>query len=285
MLRYFQLIGLIIKHGQLKSGTENINRVREENLQDFHEFIPTHRRESQPHPITKTRFQNLIGQVAFIKNSFRTRGGHLVAKGLGYIRIPKSASTSLSLEMLAKKYPALKERETSAQQINFLTDVNLTSETDGTEFFTIVRNPLERIVSVYRDFFEHKNASFIYSDYLFGILSQNISFGEFINRITCIPDRLKDQHLRPQHTFLKFYQKKNVSVQVFKLENPELLIFLSSNSLQLPHLNKSREAYDYRSYFDLSILNKARELYAHDIHYFGYEKELQALEKQLKTVH
>ncbi|HEY3429674.1 MAG TPA: sulfotransferase family 2 domain-containing protein [Cyclobacteriaceae bacterium] len=285
MLRYFQLIWLIAKHGQLKSGTENVNYTRDKSLQNFQEFIPIGKKLTTPQPAYKTRLQNLIGQAAFLKNSFKTTGGHLTAHDLGYIRIPKSASTSMSKAMLERKYPTLQGKPITDSQINFLTDVNLTSKIDTSTLFMIVRNPFARIVSVYRDFFENENAPFIYNDYLFGVLPKKISFGEFVTRVSRIPDRLKDQHLRPQHTFLRFYRKRNVSVKILKLEEPGLFTFLSGNSLQLPHLNKSSEDYDYGSYYDLAILNKVHQLYAADIQEFGYQKEHHQLEKRLKTVH
>ena len=277
-------MGLIGRYGRLQSGIENFNYARKESLKGFHDFVPSNWSSG----ITREKnsaFQNFIGQIGFIKNSFKTTGGHLEANGLGYIRIPKSASTSMSQEMLERKYPSLKGKAINERQVNFLADVNIVNEIKASEMFTIVRNPFARIVSVYRDFFENKNTPFLYSDYLFGILSQNISFGEFINRIAVIPDRLKDQHIRPQHTFLRFYKEKSVQVKVFKLEEPQLSTFLSSRSLQLPHLNKSKEDYDYRSYYDLTILNKVLELYTRDIHDFGYEKELLHLQNYLKTVH
>jgi len=188
--------------------------------------------------------------------------------------------------MLEKMYPALKQKTITEKQINFLTDVNLQRErAESSVTFTIVRNPFSRLVSVYRDFFENKT-NFIYRDYLFGILRQNISFSEFVDRIVNIPDRLKDQHIRPQHTFLKYYEKHMINIKVLKLEDPEELNqFLSQHGMQLPHLNKSREHYDYLSYYDADTLDKTRELYKVDIERFGYQSILLELQNHLKTVH
>jgi hypothetical protein len=147
-----------------------------------------------------------------------------------------------------------------------------------------VRNPFERLVSVYRDFFETRNSNFIYHDYLFGIFPQSISFTEFVNRISVIPDALKDQHMKPQHCFLKFYEQKNIAVTILKLEETENVnLFLQHYSLQLPHLNKSGIAYDYRNYYTLETLRKASGIYQADIENFGYKKELAELQEYTKS--
>lgn len=233
-----------------------------------------------------TIVRNLVAQLAFLKSSLKIKGGHLTTNFLSYIRIPKSASTSMNKEMLEKMYPALKQKPITEKQINFLTDANLEDSIENSStLFTIVRNPFSRLVSVYRDFFENKNND-IYSDYLFGVLQKNISFSEFVDRIVNIPDPLKDQHIRPQHTYLKYYEKKNMNIQVFNLEDPEKLNqFLSQHGMKLSHLNKSAEHYDYRSYYNVDTLSKVSELYSIDIDRFGYKTAMEDLLSSVKTVH
>jgi hypothetical protein len=180
-------------------------------------------------------------------------------------------------------YPTLTQKTITETQLNFLTDLNLQTESSNPSvFFTIVRNPFTRLVSVYRDLFENKG-HYIYRDYLFGILPQQISFSEFVERLSRIPDRLKDQHLKPQHAFLKYYEQKSLEVKVFKLEEPEPLNqFLNQRDLSLPHINKSTAPYD--SYYDLNTFNLVREVYKGDINRFAYKMEEKALLEHLKTV-
>jgi hypothetical protein len=265
----------------------NFNQDRKHALKDFQNFIPANAAglsETTTSPLWKTALlRNLLAQLAFIKSSYQTTAGHLTAGGLSYIRIPKSGSTSAGMMMLKKKYPAL-EQAITEQQINFLADVNLeTAIHDSNIFFAVVRNPFSRLVSVYRDFIEQAPGS-VYRDYLFGILPAGLSFAEFVKRIGCIPQRLLDPHIRPQHRFLSYYEENKIEVRVFNLEETEKLNdFLKPYAMHLPHLNKGA-SYDYRSYYNSQILEAVRTLYARDIDRFGYEKELQELQNHLKTV-
>ena len=215
--------------------------------------------------------------VHLIKKSIQKTGGHLTASNTSYIRIPKSASTSVSKAMLEKIYPVLKQSAINEKQINYLTDVNLHvlgTQSANHTYFTIVRNPFSRLVSVYRSFFENNSQDYIYRDYLFGILPPHLSFFDFVDRIAHIPDRLKDQHIKPQNCFLEYYEKKKIEVKVLKLEDSEKLNqFLSQNSLQLAHVNKSAETYDYRAYYNANTLSKVYELYKMDFERFGYQQE------------
>lgn len=282
--QYAQFITFIIRHGHLVPTGEDFNQIRSETLKEFLEFIPPGKKVMIPHSSRKGVIKNMIGQMAYFQKSFRPRGAHLTFKTLSYIRIPKSGSTSISLEMLRHVYPALKERVLTEKQINFLTDANLETENPGATIFTIARNPFSRLVSVYRDFFE-KQSSFIYADYLFGIFAKDISFSEFVHRLALIPDRLKDQHIRPQHLFFQFYERKGLTVRIFHLEKQDKLNnFLAGNSLQLHHLNKSADEYDYRLYYTVETLEKVRSVYATDVVRFGYENDYHELKVYLKTV-
>jgi hypothetical protein len=90
-----------------------------------------------------------------------------------------------------------------------------------------------------------------------------------------------DQHLKPQHTLLPYYERKGVQVKILKLEEPEALHeFLHSYGLTLKAINKSEE-YDYRTYFDKETLGLAYRLYQKDIHHFGYEAVLLELKQRV----
>jgi hypothetical protein len=280
-INYLKLSWLILRHGRLSHSGEDFNKNRIEGLKELQDFIPKAVNAWKNGTSQRGIIRNIIAQAAFVKNSFKPQRGHLTVQGLNYIRIPKSASTSMSKEFLEKKYAALRHRTVTEKQLNFLTDLNLETEINAQPYFTIVRNPFARLVSVYRDFFENP-AHYIYRDYLFGILTQEITFPTFVDRISRIPDRLKDQHLKPQHLFLKFYQQKNVDVKVFKLEEPESLNnFLHGYEMKLQHVNTSG-SYDYTSYYDRHTLKKAFEIYQDDVKGFGYENEYKMLTESLK---
>lgn len=227
-------------------------------------------------------------QAAFVKNALKQEAGHLFVPGLNlsYVRNPKAASTSLSYAILLAHYPDLKNFELSAEKINFLTDVNLKKTIRSTEnsatFFTVIRNPFARVVSVYHDFFESHSTHFIYDDYLFGIFKKGLSFSQFVDILQVIPDRLKDQHLKPQNAFLEFYKGVPVKVTLLKLEDQQAVnAFLSGFHLTMPFLNNQGTPYDYRIYYNRHSLQKVSEIYAHDISLFGYEAEYRDLKRYL----
>ena len=232
-------------------------------------FVPLHKRM-----IESSKLPSFISQLAHFKNAFRKSSGHINAGDVSYIRIPKAANTSMSLSLLKKIYPALAYKSINEKQINFLTDVNLSQEANESTYFTVVRNPLARLVSVYRSFFENNSPEYIYESFLFGILPQQLSFVEFVDRISRIPDALKDPHFKPQSCFLNYYDELKIPVKIFKIEEPEELKgFLEKHNLELHHLNRSTEKYNYENYFDEKTRAQAKEIYAVDIRKFNYLTE------------
>ena len=273
----------ILRNGTLRGRGQNFNVAREKSLENLKQFIP---QQLILRPQGNVNRNTLIAQAAFIKSSFKKNGGHISTGKVGYVRIPKSANTSISYAMLVKKYPALKEKNPDETQINFLADLNLLSvkETKNESFFTVVRNPFARLVSVYRDFFETNRAEFIYADYLFGILPQTISFAEFVSRISRIPDRLKDQHIKPQHLFLTPYENKDITIKFFQLEaSMQLESFLKEHGMELTHRNKSRDVYDYTQYYSPYLLQQVYDIYEADIKKFGYQPVYESLKVHIKT--
>jgi hypothetical protein len=194
----------------------------------------------------------------------------------------------MCLAMLERKYPALKNNPINDEQINFLTDANLEhtiEKSDPSTYFTVVRNPFKRIVSVYRDLFEKQQSNFLYSGYLFDVFTSTLSFTEFINRLASIPDSLKDQHLKPQSTLLKYYEMKKMQVVTLKLEEPEKLReFLTSHSLEYFHRNSEKKEYRYEDYYTLETLEKVRHIYRADIEKFGYHSAYASLFEYVKSI-
>lgn len=272
------LLTLIAKHGSVNSPVSDYAAMQKTYLSGLEEFLP-----DKIIPAATTRHSSLIVQNlhaagALIKNSLRNAGGHLTAPGkkLFYVRIPKAANTSCSFALLKINFPDLPQA-ISSTQVNLLTDCWLertVSPVLKTQTgFTLVRHPLHRLVSVYRDFFERKDADFIYNGYLFGVLPKSISFDEFVLRISKIPNRLKDQHFRPQSCFLETYRKEDIPVKVFKLEHrDELEGFFSSYGIEMPNLNQSPAPYDYHSYYSSRSLSIAQKMYASDFLLFNYEQ-------------
>ena len=218
-----------------------------------------------------------IVEAAYVKRCFGLRAGHFsTGEGkLSYVRIPKAASTSLSKAMLQTKLPHLGLLDVTAAEINYLADAHLETELlengDGISVFTVVRNPFERIVSVYRQFFEYCDGPFIYQDYLFGVLHKDLSFRQFVDAVKVIPDKLKDQHLKPQYYFLGYYERRNIRVTIIHLDHPEdISSFLKKYDLAFESINRGAASYDYRDYYDQGTLEAVSAIYKVDIERFGY---------------
>jgi hypothetical protein len=140
--------------------------------------------------------------------------------------------------------------------------------------FTLVRNPFSRIVSVYLDLFDPAAETFTYSAYWFGILRPGMTFKDFLKTIEQIPVPLLGPHFTPQSHILKETSTPD-EILVFRVDKDteSLKTFLQQYGLQLAHLNKRPQGYNYSSFFDLETLNIAGRLYADDIKRFGYEED------------
>lgn len=287
LFRLAHLIRLIIAKGKLQNRGPDFQNARRKALEGLTQFCPPTGKVSNRRTLKNPFPGYWSGQAAYIKNAFKSTGGHIFLpdQNICYIRNPKAASTALVYAMLSARYPELEDVALSPEKINFLADANLEGQVPSSQskavFFTVVRNPFARIVSVYREFFKRKHDHFIYADYLFGILNKDDSFEQFVNTLQMIPDRLKDQHLKPQHTLLTFYERKGVGVKILKLEEPETIRkFLSAYGLTLKAINRS-DAYDYRTYFDKNTLERVYQLYQKDINLFDYEGIVQELKHRV----
>lgn len=268
----------IVRSGRVRHTGFDFTERRARSLEGLSPFLP-------PGYILKKatkRFRDpvlrmLAAEAAYLKSSFGSRANHLSlsAPALSYVRIPRSASTALCKAMLEHQFPDLKGHTLSSPEINHLADAHtrhdLSREDKGNVFFSLVRNPFARIVSVYRQFFERAHDPFLYDDYMFGILKRQMSFKDFIRVVRAIPDVLKDQHLKPQHRFLSYYEKSKTNVHILKVEEPDMVsAYLEKYGLKFEAFNRAPELYDYRQYYDRQLLEKVREIYQKDISRFGY---------------
>ena len=275
---------LILRRGKFQHSGYDYQQIRREMLSDVIQFCPGLSGLDAQRPLWNWKiFRNpyvkgWIAHAAFLKNALKAKAGHLSvpALNLSYIRNPKAASTALCFTMLLARFAELKKYTPTAETINYLADVNLQKESASINadesFFTVVRNPFLRIVAVYREFFEQQRVHFIYDDYLFGIVSKDLSFKEFVKLLQLIPESLKDQHLKSQNSLLRFYRGKDIDLNIFKLEEPAALnLFLSGYGLSLDVLNKSVTPYDYRKYYDRETLAIVYNVYSQDVSLFRYE--------------
>lgn len=280
-MRLSAFFGLLLRRGRTAYKQNNFSLRREQALREA--GIP-HPPENNGWQRPKKWLQNsavlraLIAEAAFLKRSLRDEGRHLplVEKGICYVRIPRAASTSIMSSILQIQLPRIPVKGMAGEHVNFLADSYVSKRLKAEEkdclFFTVVRNPFARIVSVYRTFLEGPSKDFIYDDYLLGIIHKACSFRDFVKVVWCIPDSLKDQHIKPQTQLLEFYSRRRIPVEVFKLEQPQAVRnFLLQAGLDLEPLDPSRAPYDYREYFDPETVRLVADIYASDITAFGYE--------------
>lgn len=98
-----------------------------------------------------------------------------------------------------------------------------------------------------------------------------MSLEEFANVLQLIPDRLKDQHVRPQHTFLKHYEKNDIPIDVMKLEEPKAIdALLKGVGRPFESFNESETPYDYRTYLSPRTRDIVYAIYREDFRRFGY---------------
>lgn len=154
-------------------------------------------------------------------------------------------------------------------------------------FFTFVRNPFKRIVSLYVNKFEDRekildSGFFQYKHYFGGIIDQNISFKSFVNIISKIPDKLSERHFISQDFYIEKSPKKVDFIG--KLENfhedyGNLCETVGIDN-KMTISNKSFN-YDYRNYYDSEILELVYRRYKNDVIKFGYEQEYEELKKYI----
>lgn len=295
----FSLLYMIIRFGKFKHSGRDLNRERGEALTMLQAFVP---KASSPliplgwlSPVKNLLMKNaylrsVISQASLAKESVTPHGGHLHAPFLNvsYIRIPKAGSTSLGYSLLKAIYPGLSAIPLDTHEISFLMDANIrrhVSSNDSNDiFFTVVRNPFARIVSVYRDYVEASARENLFDDYLFGILSKALSFRDFVKRVEGIPDLLKHPQIKPQHYFIDYYRRKNPNVVILKMEKPdEVNSFLSIYTLEMPLLNASQNGYNYKDYYDQDTFEMVSRMYRTDVKMFRYEQEKRALQEYVTS--
>ncbi len=144
-------------------------------------------------------------------------------------------------------------------------------------YFSFVRNPIERIASLYiNKFLAHEKierTGFEYKNYLNGILEQDMSFDEFVRMIVKIPDKYADRHFKSQY-FLLFKESKKMDY-VGKLENiNEDFNFLveNYNLLPLSRINSSGGKSSYLDLYSQELIDLIYKRYIQDFEKFGYSK-------------
>ena len=191
---------------------------------------------------------------------------------LGFIHIPKTAGTTVETALDMKSLDCfyslapLPGYEVCPQHFRLSELYNLVSKPDSYSWFTIVRNPFDRVVSEYHYMLKYK---------AYHPKFRNISFSDFIKFCVTMPAHKRqvsfDRHLEPQSFFIDL----NVPMNVFRYENlQELFIWLNditARDLQFLRCLPSDREKDYKHYFnDSELVDIVTDVYAEDMSKFGY---------------
>jgi len=276
----------LLKHGSFSVRTENFEDYHENILRD----IPSYKSRKSNNLYNKIRRKFVrhqltgawIGNFAYVKRLKRTRRQNFYIDSLRlcYVRIFKSASTSVLREIIPLIDPSVDKKILTDLQIDILANSYVTTHAATNEkefkYFTLVRNPFHRLVSVYLDLFDAANLFFPYQSYLFGILKQDMSFSEFVQALSKIPEPLLAPHFCSQYTIIENLKER---INFFRIEKDHnaLMGFLNAFSISIDHSNKNRNPYDYRNFYTPEILQAAYTLYQQDVEKFDYRQEYREL--------
>jgi hypothetical protein len=154
--------------------------------------------------------------------------------------------------------------------------------------FSIVRNPVTRLVSFYEDkfcsFLEARYASFELEDYLGGVFRPTMTFEQVARIVARIPDRLADRHFKSQ-SYLLTVEVPRVDY-VGRLENIADVARDLRDKIDLSGLSRllATEPKPFSAYYDRKLFDVVCKRYRQDIERFGYAEEVARLRNQLVPV-
>ena len=237
------------------------------------------------------RYINLIKSLVpniFLKQNYFV----LDNKKLIYLEVPKAACTSI-------KWTFLPPDSEYKGNIHFIRPApwrlihKIRKKEEDYYIFSFVRNPFFRLVSFFEN--KYKKEKGIYNcidlDLLpklnfLGLKNVN-SFEHLVDKILVIPPCFHDKHFSSQFNLISSNINKELNF-VGKFENMNdqyKHIVEKFDLLPLKHHNKSKRTsdFDWRSFYNLVLVEKVYQLYKKDIESFEYEKEYEELKNYLNT--
>lgn len=207
---------------------------------------------------------------------------------LGYIDVPKNASTSIFKTLLSVLEPETDPGNMIHDYVRQSYGVNHDEITVPHFSFGFVRNPFERTVSTYKNMYKKPLSKWTtFRTYLFGIYARDKGFAYYVKKGPVhLPDWLTDEHCVSQYRFLC---KEDGEVKVDflgRFENLssdwEIIRQKSNNQLPtLPHYNATKKD-NWRDYYTIELAELVYKRYQNDIELFGYQEEYNNLLAYLK---
>lgn len=213
-------------------------------------------------------------------------------KSIVYVINSKAACSSIKRALMnSDNYSEFKE--THYSQIHKLAIERgfqkkmLSKEEKEYFFFSFVRNPFSRIVSLFINKFEdHQKISkagyFEYEKHFGGLIKQSYSFEKFVNVICTIPDKMAERHFISQSYYLQNSCKKIDFIGKIESFSDDYKVLSQKTGISeyVSFSNKSK-GYNYMDYYDLKTLELVNQRYKEDIKEFGYEKDYELIKEYL----
>lgn len=192
---------------------------------------------------------------------------------LAYIPIPKIAHTSI--KRVIANIP--EDKEVRVHQLPFNSIPLSEFDSKGYYTFSVVRNPLLRLISLYE-----RNVNEEYPQHLFHLygnaFKHKMNFTQFINRVCKIPDGRADKHFRSQYWFL---EQNNQLIPDFigRFETLDKDWEYLNKRFQLGPLQKHNASNPLEPihYYTPETFEMTYKRYKRDIELFGYEKEVTSM--------
>jgi hypothetical protein len=157
-----------------------------------------------------------------------------------------------------------------------LTPEELVARGEELHVFTLVRHPLDRLVSCWTSKIDGRNADRGLPEDMTRVgLRPKMPFATFVRAVSSVPDWKANPHFRSQATFVNDEVGRNIASTVLRFENlPGCLIdFFADQGLpgiDIPHLLKSSRP-PWHEFYDSETRRLATERYEGDFDQFGYE--------------
>jgi len=147
--------------------------------------------------------------------------------------------------------------------------------------FSVVRNPYERMFSLYK--WKSKRFKEVKSDLQdYSQLARKYSNAKYTKAPTCISDDVSFRDFVINHDiFLNKYEKNNVLdyvglefdriIRFENLQEDSSLVLKELGIMsEIPHIHKTPQTNDWRSYYDSETKKIVKMIFSKDIAFFGY---------------
>ena len=200
------------------------------------------------------------------------------AKKYAYLVNSKAACTSIKKAIIDDLGYHIKDGE-NPHHFDFQNGERVFESTNlkGYKIFTVVREPIKRIESLYLNKFKQfdliQAQGFYYQGYLGDIFPLNLSYEDFVKIVCDTPDYYADRHFVSQSYLIDKAQKMfNSNIDYYQLEDIQSFDLLKNNFELIINSNSNRsdKTLDKSSLADCS--NLLTERYKQDFIRLGYAK-------------